>query len=599
MRDVHVLSTGTVYETVIVDNVPDSTEGGVQLVLYRDSTCLEPVAWTTETSIVPAGHRRMRNLGRLRLDAEEALAWHAALVDANSLPADGRVRGWLVVHDRGDVSGDGPRTLAACPVPVVLRDFSPVARQPGETWDAALRALVDAAVAGKADQSALDSAVASLAAADESLADRLDAVEETLPEKADLDSSGTVPVSQLPVRDIVSEALEAFGTERWPWVDWPGGPLPSAEAVLSVPYLPASAWPIALATGPDDEELVAVDGPDQLDVERTPGGGWAFLSGGRRIGCWDSAGRWESLGYWGYVDFGGSSEPPSLRRDLVVPLRPWTVTAPTRAALDWFFLDSGWDGCLVFEPTTSDGAPDGAAFAAAAVVDLPRGAAPCRVKWTGPSHWSPASRSRGSWTTRVSAPETDLVAPGARVVWRVTAARRQTGAGDPRPSAVERVPPAAVEASPLHLPPLGDEYAAVSETVSTPVVSVDGRVGAVRLDDYAKLVMDTAAGWASDPGFVPAAGQIVVYSDGGVRPDGSVYPRIKIGDGSAYALDLDFVGDDLADRIRANAQALSDHEADMVRHITAAERAYWNDKVTTSSVVADGTLVVTKDNLLP
>lgn len=452
-------------------------------------------------------------------------------------------------------------------------------------------------LASKADQAALDSAVATLSAADDSLSDRLDAVEETLPEKADLDSSGTVPVSQLPVRDIVSEALEAFGSERWPWVDWPDGPLPSAEAVLSVPYLPASAWPIALATGPDDEELVAVDGPDQLEVERVSGGGWAFLSGGRRIGCWDSSGRWESLGYWGYVSFGGSSEPPSLRRDLVVPLRPWTVTAPTRAALDWFFLDSGWDGCLVFEPTTSDGAPDGAAFAAAAVVDLPRGAAPCLVKWTGPSHWSPASRSRGSWTTRVSAPETDLVASGARAVWRVTAARRQTG--DPRPSAVERVPPAAVEASPLHLPPLGGEYAAVPETVSTPVVSVDGRTGAVRLDDYAKLAVDTVAGWASDPGFVPAAGQIVVYSDGGVRSDGSVYPRIKIGDGNAYAVDLDFVGDDLADRIRANAQALSDHEADMVRHVTAAERAYWNDKVTTSSVVADGTLVVTKDNLLP
>lgn len=84
----------------------------------------------------------------------------------------------------------------------------------------------------------------------------------------------------------------------------------------------------------------------------------------------------------------------------------------------------------------------------------------------------------------------------------------------------------------------------------------------------------TTAYWAAS-GYIPASGEVIVYTDKSSKEvDGvTVYiPGIKVGSGNAYVSDLAFVGDDVADSLLA-------HVNDNVRHITAAERSSWNNKL--------------------
>jgi len=87
---------------------------------------------------------------------------------------------------------------------------------------------------------------------------------------------------------------------------------------------------------------------------------------------------------------------------------------------------------------------------------------------------------------------------------------------------------------------------------------------------------ETTAYWSAQTSYIPAAGALIVYSDY-ATVDGNSVPNFKVGDGLAYVVDLPFVGDDL----RA---ALASHMADTTAHITAAERAAWNNKVSASVV---------------
>lgn len=91
----------------------------------------------------------------------------------------------------------------------------------------------------------------------------------------------------------------------------------------------------------------------------------------------------------------------------------------------------------------------------------------------------------------------------------------------------------------------------------------------------ARLVMDTSANWAARTGYIPARGEIIVYSDRHVI-DSVNYPGVKIGDGLAYVVDLPFVGDDISNQI---VEALNAHIDDSVSHISAEERELWNNKV--------------------
>lgn len=87
----------------------------------------------------------------------------------------------------------------------------------------------------------------------------------------------------------------------------------------------------------------------------------------------------------------------------------------------------------------------------------------------------------------------------------------------------------------------------------------------------ALVSVDTTAGWNSSVGFIPKAGEIIVYSDY-TTVDGAAVPAIKIGDGGAYVQDLPFVGDDIR-------ESLLNHINDQGVHLQPGERDFWNDKI--------------------
>ena len=89
--------------------------------------------------------------------------------------------------------------------------------------------------------------------------------------------------------------------------------------------------------------------------------------------------------------------------------------------------------------------------------------------------------------------------------------------------------------------------------------------------DLRIVTIGSTAEWAARTGYIPLLGEIIVYTDHEVV-GGITIPAFKVGDGNAYAVDLPFTNDDIRD-------ALENHIEDSVRHITAEERASWNNKV--------------------
>lgn len=105
----------------------------------------------------------------------------------------------------------------------------------------------------------------------------------------------------------------------------------------------------------------------------------------------------------------------------------------------------------------------------------------------------------------------------------------------------------------------------------------------------ASVYVNTTAGWNAQPQLVGLANRVYVYSDY-ISGDGLPVPGMKIGDGSAYLIDLPFVA--------GNNTALAAHISDTTAHITESERLFWNNKVT--CFISNGdeeTVVFTKDNV--
>ena len=89
------------------------------------------------------------------------------------------------------------------------------------------------------------------------------------------------------------------------------------------------------------------------------------------------------------------------------------------------------------------------------------------------------------------------------------------------------------------------------------------------LSDKAKISYGTTSYWQDHLSYIPEQGEIVIYVDHSSyeENDETVWvPGIKIGDGSAYGIDLPFVDD-------AIAQTVMEHISDTDIHITTAERA--------------------------
>lgn len=115
-----------------------------------------------------------------------------------------------------------------------------------------------------------------------------------------------------------------------------------------------------------------------------------------------------------------------------------------------------------------------------------------------------------------------------------------------------------------------------------------------------KLKRDTTANWNAALGFIPLAGEVIIYTDGcQIEKDGETitYPMVKIGDGLAYVQDLPFLDDDTRD-------ALLMHINDALSHVSARDRQFWNHKVDIDDLyeslneeLEDETLIFSRDFL--
>lgn len=114
------------------------------------------------------------------------------------------------------------------------------------------------------------------------------------------------------------------------------------------------------------------------------------------------------------------------------------------------------------------------------------------------------------------------------------------------------------------------------------------------LDEKANTIRyRTTAEWQSTPLYIPAAGEVLVYTDHGtidVNGETIPVPGIKVGDGIAYGIDLPFVGDDVLVSV---VERISAHEGNTDIHTTAAEKAFWNNKL--NCVVSEELLTLNRN----
>lgn len=113
--------------------------------------------------------------------------------------------------------------------------------------------------------------------------------------------------------------------------------------------------------------------------------------------------------------------------------------------------------------------------------------------------------------------------------------------------------------------------------------------------DHLGIKYGTTEYWNSQHGYVPAAGEIIIYSDYKSKTvDGkTVYiPGIKIGSGNAYVQDLVVANDS-----SANEELFLEHIRNTDIHTLLSEKMFWNRKlnVTDSQEVIAETLIFNRN----
>ena len=112
-----------------------------------------------------------------------------------------------------------------------------------------------------------------------------------------------------------------------------------------------------------------------------------------------------------------------------------------------------------------------------------------------------------------------------------------------------------------------------------------------------KLKRDTTANWNAAFGFIPLAGEVIIYNDYKTiqkEIDGEMrtvnIPGIKIGDGRAYVQDLPFVDEELRDRIMAH---INNNDI----HVTVMDKLKWDNKlnVDDNQEIIDGALILNRN----
>lgn len=105
---------------------------------------------------------------------------------------------------------------------------------------------------------------------------------------------------------------------------------------------------------------------------------------------------------------------------------------------------------------------------------------------------------------------------------------------------------------------------------------------------------DTTENWNKVRSFIPLRGEVIIYTDYGHMDDGFGnqidVPGIKIGDGSAYLIDLPFVGNDVRYQILNELRA---HSGNTLIHVTPEEKAFWGNKLNYN--VDNGNLILNRN----
>lgn len=125
---------------------------------------------------------------------------------------------------------------------------------------------------------------------------------------------------------------------------------------------------------------------------------------------------------------------------------------------------------------------------------------------------------------------------------------------------------------------VGDGNTSVSNLPFIDASTIDGK----------SILMDTTSNWNKQLSFIPKQGDFIFYSDKATNSNGVNIPGLKIGDGSAYCVDLPFVGDEIF-------SALNSHIANTIVHITAEERTKWNNKINCADSVDNETLILNRN----
>ena len=100
-------------------------------------------------------------------------------------------------------------------------------------------------------------------------------------------------------------------------------------------------------------------------------------------------------------------------------------------------------------------------------------------------------------------------------------------------------------------------------------------VATINIDGSTNVYVNTSAYWAARPDYRPDFGVVIGYTDREtVTVDGVTknVPGFKIGDGDAYLADLPFED-------AAVVATLTAHMQDVGMHVTAEEKAFWNNKL--------------------
>lgn len=96
--------------------------------------------------------------------------------------------------------------------------------------------------------------------------------------------------------------------------------------------------------------------------------------------------------------------------------------------------------------------------------------------------------------------------------------------------------------------------------------------------------------WDSQISYVPPMNSILVYwiENQDENNNITLTPKLKIGDGNAYCVDLPFIDDKLLEKI-------DNHINDTDIHVTLQEKNFWNNKINTTNEVLEENLILTRN----